>query len=390
MNKKVCAVLICLVLLAFLPVFQAAPEEAGEEDLLKDMRDQDILRPQPQPMPVEEPRRARQGGYYTPYSPPDPATLNPQLQVHIIQNGDTLWGIAEIYLGDGLMWPQIWEVNKYITDAHWIYPGDPVIIPQPLMVAEIEEEIPGPSKLDLIRQAEPIPMATATDVNCSFFIKKVSRRTKKLIDPIGFAKIIGGEDPRVGWSVGDVVYINRGEADGVIPGDEFMIIRKGDLVNHPITEKLMGRKMDMVGRMIVLAAQTKTSTARISNACDVATLGEILVPYSQIPIPLASGYMRTSKYWTESSGKRQGYVITTKDGVVTAAEGMLVGIDVGSADGIVPGDFFTIFRANPVGKELPRKILGDLVVLTVEDETATSKIISAYYPIWKGDRIELK
>ena len=28
------------------------------------------------------------------------------------------------------LWPQIWDQNRYITDAHWIYPGDPSSCPR--------------------------------------------------------------------------------------------------------------------------------------------------------------------------------------------------------------------------------------------------------------------
>lgn len=32
--------------------------------------------------------------------------------IHIVAHGDTLWKIAEKYLGDGTRWPEIWELNK--------------------------------------------------------------------------------------------------------------------------------------------------------------------------------------------------------------------------------------------------------------------------------------
>ena len=32
------------------------------------------------------------------------------------------------HLGDPYLWPQIWERNQYVLDAHWIYPGDPLVL----------------------------------------------------------------------------------------------------------------------------------------------------------------------------------------------------------------------------------------------------------------------
>src|SRR6185437_2535335 len=49
-------------------------------------------------------------------------------QVHIVEKGDTLWDLAGKYLNNNYAWPQIWELNQWIKDPHWIYPGDPLII----------------------------------------------------------------------------------------------------------------------------------------------------------------------------------------------------------------------------------------------------------------------
>ena len=58
--------------------------------------------------------------------PPAP-TLNPRHpDTYVVRQGDTLWDISKRFLNNPYLWPQIWEENKYITDAHWIYPGDPL------------------------------------------------------------------------------------------------------------------------------------------------------------------------------------------------------------------------------------------------------------------------
>src|SRR5262249_36946487 len=55
---------------------------------------------------------------------------------YLVVKDDTLWDIAKRFLGNPYLWPQIWDQNKYITDAHWIYPGDPILLPKVALVSE--------------------------------------------------------------------------------------------------------------------------------------------------------------------------------------------------------------------------------------------------------------
>src|SRR3954471_9033983 len=73
------------------------------------------------------------GDHWTASDPPPPAAGE---QVHVVAKGDTLWDIAAKYYGNAYLWPQVWEKNKYVLDAHWIYPGDPLVLG--LNVAPVE------------------------------------------------------------------------------------------------------------------------------------------------------------------------------------------------------------------------------------------------------------
>src|SRR5438093_3910914 len=77
--------------------------------------------------------------YRYPETIPDGATY------YIIVSGYTLWDLAGKYLGNPYLWPQIWDQNRYIIDAHWIYPGDPLIMPKVALVSERAGEAGAPT-----------------------------------------------------------------------------------------------------------------------------------------------------------------------------------------------------------------------------------------------------
>ena len=70
----------------------------------------------------------RVGDHWTAYNPPDPSTYPAGARTYEIKRGDTLWALAQQFFKNAYTWPQLWETNTWITDAHWIYPGDVLLI----------------------------------------------------------------------------------------------------------------------------------------------------------------------------------------------------------------------------------------------------------------------
>jgi hypothetical protein len=331
-----------------------------------------------------------------------PTSFPEGTQLHIIQRGDTLWDISNTYLRNPFLWPQLWDANRYIENPHLIFPGDPVRIPD-VDVVRGEGEEPGgpgtgpggPGTGPGEEGAEPggpggpgaagqrggpagpqfRPAFEETTIQCAGYLREEANRD---------FRIFGSEEDghKDGLATGDVVYLNRGSQDGVSPGDRFYTQRQVDF-----TWGIEGSYVRRSGWLRILAVQEETSMAEIVQACLDVQLGDYLLPFEPIPVPLLPLEPPPTRL-TPETGRMRGRIEASLDDLATLGQGYLVSIDLGQEDGVVPGNVFTIFRFLYDGA--PRKVLGTLAVLTVQREHSTARIMDSMDYILTGDLIELR
>ena len=358
------------------------------------------------------------GDHWTAWNPPTPP---PDAQVHIIERGDTLWDLAARFNGNPYLWPQIWEKNQYILDAHWIYPGDPLVVG--IEVAPVEQlsgpagttpgEEPAPSEpiegVETAAQAagEPIPWGAESDIYCSGYIGDLDETFPYTIRGSEYEQL--GPDPtvvfqrqglsgtyhrmktaRYNLTVGDIIYLDGGRARGLSPGQVFTAIEPREAVFHPLTRQPVGRYYHYTGRVRVLSVQQDTAIAEIIQACDPVLVGEQLRLFEPEPVPLGRPTaMRPVNYPAPAEKLQSSPVIVfTQDKLVSLGEDHVVHIEGGEDRGVTPGDIFTVYRLNRDG--LPPVVIGEVAVLSVHRRTSLAKIIESRYPIFIGDRLEPK
>jgi len=343
------------------------------------------------------------GDHWTPYDPP--SDFPPGTQVYVIQPGDTLWDLARKFLGDPYLWPQLWEQNQYIRDAHWIYPGDPLAVGVKAAEAPAAEG-PGEGAAPQAPAAPPtgeeagaglaweageagegsevelVPLGSEDDIHCFVYL---DTEGEKLPLEVSSAERIGYQ---ARFATGDIVYINGGEAEGVKAGDEFFVVEPGGPLRHPTTRAKLGTVMKYLGHLRVICTQEHTATAEILAACDPIPLGAKLKPFEPLPIPMAARTAPSTRC-EAPSGKARGFIVYTKDRLESLGQDHLVLVDLGESDEVTPGTFLTIYRDNPV-PGLPRIVLGQGAALTAGPHWATVKLLVTEGPVHVGDKVEVQ
>lgn len=216
------------------------------------------------------------------------------------------------------------------------------------------------------------PLISEKDLYCSFFILERELDTQ----------IIGAERQyeRSLLNESDIVYIDKGEKDGLKPGQVFLVLEVGPSVEN------FGPLAKRRGRARIINLEEERSSARIEKSCGKIMIGNFLVPFREkegmegkdlgydVPPEVTPGV--------------KGEIIYLQDNFHQLGRGHWALIDMGTEDGIQRGQQLIIYRR--VKKGVPIQILGNSVVIDVQTQTSTIKILSCGDVIGLGDRIQLR
>ena len=270
------------------------------------------------------------------------------------------------------------------------------------------------------------PITRGTDVYCTGYIADAMPSTD--------LQIVGAEQEnmKVTFAQGDVVFLNRGRGAGIQPGAAYFIIRPLGAFKHPFTKKKMGFYVREVGLLRVLEVHDQTSTAQILVSCDTVEFGDLLKPYEELAPPVARDARPLPRYG-EGTNDTRGQIIMSPGFHEQLSANRVVFVDLGRQENVRPGDYFTIYRqtgptegitvtpkdnvvhqrdkdfssdrfrggeyavqatAKPLEKiikdrpPIPRKVLGELVVLKVENHTCVAMITRTTAEVTVGDFVE--
>jgi len=282
------------------------------------------------------------------------------------------------------------------------------------------------------------PVARGSNLFCAGFIQTGRFDTS--------LSIVGGDEEAETrhYEQGDYVYISGGSAKGVEIGDEFSIIRPRGKMHSPFSRKgKLGVYTLEVGLAEVIEVRSDVSVARITLACDDVMLGDLLRPSEERVSPMKRPDDVMERFG-EPNGKSIGRIVLARDGHESITKDQIVYIDLGAEDNVKTGDYLTIYR--PLGKkeifpftnnetanskdegyesfhyrggkfsnQTPRKggengtgdvvtndkakkgrpnnlrkVVGEVVILSVRERTATAVITRVIQEVHPGDFVELQ
>ncbi len=191
--------------------------------------------------------------------------------------------------------------------------------------------------------------------------------------------VSGGQEsvPLTSHAPGDLVTINAGTRQGIAVGQEYYTRRP--LVMTPgKVSRSNPATIRTTGWIRVWAVDEDMSLATISNACETVDTGDYLEPFvlPTVPTPsTATGKPERGNYASVLSGQDRRTAFGVNDYLL---------IDRGSSQGVSLGARFVLYHDQRVPKNFLFEI-GEAVVVNVQSDTATLRVVRAIDAIAAGD-----
>jgi hypothetical protein len=323
--------------------------------------------------------------------PSPPKVLDKEMD-YIVKVGDTLWDISKQFYDDPFLWPRLWQQNQYITNPHYIYPGDRIRLYPYKVLIEIEEVTPPPvEEVRPLRpptvEEAPTPLPPPPELVRLVLYPEIRSAGFITEEMEGIGRIVEAKVDIIELVEEVEVYINFQRGISVQKGDQFTIFRVGEPIEHPITKKKMGRKIQILGRATIIGAEEgRAQAALITRSYDTIRRGDPVVPFFPPPEELAISRLKSPVY---------GWIVASKSDTLELVDGDVIYIDQGEETQVRPGHLFEVFRRGAVVKDpvsnekvkLPDELIGRVVVISAQQKTATAVILQSRLPIYVGDEI---
>jgi hypothetical protein len=267
---------------------------------------------------------------------------------------------------------------------------------------------------------------TAADLYCAGFITKERVPNSSYVNG-------GLQSPTsTKFEIGELVYLN---GKGYQAGQLYSIVREIRDVNeyemYAGERKLLagvGHPYAEIGRVRILDTRSRSAIAQVEFSCDPINPGDLAMPFVE-KSPIAFHAPGHFDRFAPANGKLSGRVVLGKDFDGVMGTGMKLYMNMGSNQGVKVGDYFRVvrsytatlhdpvdslsfkasttedtqmyppsFEANRFTKtkgpnirvaDLPRRAVGEVVVLSVTPTSSSAMVVFALEDVYAGDSVEL-
>ena len=308
--------------------------------------------------------------------------------VHVVRDGDTLWGISGTYYDNPWAWPRLWSYNPEITNPHWIYPSD-----------RIRLRAQGDEGSDLpqgVVQARP-RMASET-----IWLRDQGYLDADERDRSGV--IIGSREDQMLLAEHDEIYVRFGEDVTPTPGTVYTVYRNLDTSDRDDgSEGVLVRVLGAV-RLLDYDQDEQIGRAIITESLQPIERG---YPLAEIDRNFIVVPPRVNAQDVEAS------LVALLEPTVFLANQQVGFVDKGSEDGVQVGNRFFIVRSGdswrdeqvldrmelgesipdrerPDEESYPDEVVGEARVVAVREHSATVVVTNSTRAVVIGDRAEMR
>ena len=314
---------------------------------------------------------------------------------YTVAPGDTLWDISRTFLGNPEYWPRLWAINEYITNPHWIYPGNRIAF---RLGTDVE-----PPQVDLEVTAPPQVADGSLSIEypegvCGPDVRFVGTHASDQYSAPAF--LADSDDVEVYGEVykartrqywlaeGNLIYLKLEDPDAFDCGDIVSVFRRSSKkVRDPDKRSTnYGSAYRVVADARIVHRADDIVTAVVRDSYLEMERGDLVGPLMPVSVELEAA---------APQGELEGRVVgrATEENMLIGT-GETVFVDIGRADGVRVGDtMYVVVRQDEAldrkkeDESLPESVTGRIVIVRVDEYTATAVITDAARPIEMGQRL---
>ncbi len=272
---------------------------------------------------------------------------------YVVKKGDTLWGIASMFLKDPWLWPEVWIINPTIPNPHLIYPGDTLALAYGSNGSPQVTVVQGSSlRLEPSLRSHPLDAAIPT-LPYSSIQGFLSHPTVLASDEISHAPyVLAFRDMHQVAGSGIEVYISNLTAQ---QNARYAVMHVGDALRDPDDNALLGYEGIYTATALV-ERPGAPAKALLTEPARETVAGDRLVTTAEEATPVNFTLRAPA---TDIHGR----IIAVMNGTDLAGQFEVVAINRGKRHGLEAGNVLAIDSAGDVVADLYRggKTRGDAI-----------------------------